>query len=78
MSFPISLLFVVIVSFAISLFTSSQMLSIGFKSGELSGHGKNLMFFLTRNLHKNEIFIIRKPLLHLRNEPILQKCDVLV
>jgi ABC-type transport system involved in Fe-S cluster assembly, ATPase component len=28
-------------------------------------------------LHKNEIFIIRKPLLHRRDEPILQKCDVL-
>ena len=87
MSFSISLLFVVIVSFAISLFTSSQMLSIGFKSGKLPGCGKNLMFFWTRNSitllavwqgAPSCIKMKSSSLENLRNEPILQKYDVFV
>jgi hypothetical protein len=49
MSFSISLIFVVIISFTISLFPRPQMFSMGFKREEFPGYGKNLMFFWTRN-----------------------------
>ena len=73
----LSPLIFVIVSFTISLFTSSWVFVIGFNSEEFPDLGKNFMFFWSRNLFgiKKEI-IIRKTLFHLRDEPILQKYDV--